>query len=73
MGVSTGSLLLEKASERFRYFAKKIYNDRSLLYMNLAQRVAEDPQVLGIAAATHDNASLPNLFFAALHLLLLNG
>jgi len=73
MGVSTGSLLLEKASERFRYFAKKIYNDRSLLYMNLAQRVAEDPQVLGIAAATHDKAALPNLFFAAVHLLLLNG
>jgi hypothetical protein len=74
MSESTSSLLLlDKTAERFRYFASKIYADRSPLYMNLALRVAEDPELLRLAAGAQEKAALPNLFFAAVHLLLLNG
>ncbi len=74
MSESSGSLLLlDKTAERFRYFAAKIYADRSPLYLNLALRVAEDPELLNIAASAQEKAALPNLFFAAVHLLLLNG
>jgi len=74
MSESTGSLLLlDKTSERFRYFAGKIYADRSPLYLNLALRVAEDPELLGLAASAQEKAAVPNLFFAAVHLLLLKG
>src|SRR5438445_12469959 len=74
MSESTGSLLLlDKTSERFRYFAGKIYADRSPLYMNLALRVAEDPELLGLAASAQEKAAVANLFFAAVHLLLLKG
>ncbi|HEV2120728.1 MAG TPA: DUF2332 domain-containing protein [Candidatus Bathyarchaeia archaeon] len=74
MSESTGSLLLlDKTAERFRYFATKIYADRSPLYINLALRVAEDPELLRLAAGAQEKAALPNLFFAAVHLLLLKG
>jgi hypothetical protein len=66
-------LLLDKTSERFRYFAGKIYADRSPLYMNLALRVAEDSELLRLAAGAQEKAAVPNLFFAAVHLLLLKG
>ena len=64
---------MDKMGERFRYFAGKIYADRSPLYTNLALRVAEDPELLRLAASAQEKAALPNLFFAAVHLLLLNG
>src|SRR5690348_15978063 len=74
MSESTGSvLLLDKTAERLRYFAGKIYADQSPLYTNLALRVAEDPELLRLAASAQDKAALPNLFFAAIHLLLLKG
>jgi len=74
MSESTNSpLLLDKMAERFRYFAGKIYADRSPLYTNLALRVAEDTELLRIAASAQEKAALPNLFFAAVHFLLLNG
>src|SRR5256712_8597882 len=66
-------LLLDKMAERFRYFAGKIYADQSPLYTNLAIRVAEDPEILALAASAQEKAALPNLFFAAVHLLLLRG
>lgn len=64
---------LDRTAERFRYYASKIYADRSPLYVNLALRVAEDSEILAIASTTKEKAALPNLFFAAVHLLLLNG
>ena len=74
MSESTSSLFpLDKTAERFRYFAAKIYADKSPLYTNLALRVAEDPEILRLASGAQDKAALPNLFFAAVHLLLLNG
>src|SRR5207245_2955811 len=42
-------------------------------YTNLALRVAEDPELLKLAAIAQEKAALPNLFFAAVHLLLLKG
>jgi hypothetical protein len=74
MSESTDSvLLLDKTAERFRYFAGKIYPGQSPLYTNLALRVAEDPELLRLAASAQDKVALPNLFFAAVHLLLLKG
>src|SRR5438132_2612180 len=74
MSESTGSALpLEKTARLFHYFAGTIYADRSPLYMNLALRVAEDPELLKLAASAKEKAALPNLFFAAVHLLLLKG
>ena len=74
MSESTYSpLLLDKMAERFRHFAGKIYADQSPLYTNLALRVAEDPELLRLAASAQEKAALPNLFFAAVHLLLLKG
>jgi len=66
-------LLMEKTAERFRYFADRVYADRAPLYMNLALRVAEDSELLRLAATAQEKAALPNLFFAAVHLLLLRG
>src|SRR5881409_820999 len=60
MSESTNSpLLLDKMAERFRYFAGKIYADRSPLYTNLALRVAEDPELLRLAASAQEKAALP--------------
>ncbi|TMI07763.1 DUF2332 domain-containing protein [Candidatus Bathyarchaeota archaeon] len=74
MSESTGSALpLEKTARLFHYFGGTIYADRSPLYMNLALRVAEDSELLRLAASVEEKAALPNLFFAAVHLLLLKG
>jgi hypothetical protein len=72
MSDSTHSLL-DKTAERFRYYADKVYADRSPLYVNIALRVAEDLDMLRIVAPAQEKAALPNLFFAAVHLLLLKG
>lgn len=65
--------LPDKIAESFRHYASKIYSDRSSLYSNLAMRVAEDPQLLDVAAHGPGKDALPNLFFGAVHLLLLQG
>ena len=65
--------LVDKAAESFRYYARVIYPGRSPLYVNLAMRVAEDPDLLEVAAEAWEKNALPNLFFAAVHLLLLKG
>ena len=64
---------LDKAAENFRYHARTVYPGRSPLYVSLAMRVAEDPEVLAIAAKAWKKNALPNLFFSAVHLLLLKG
>ncbi len=64
---------VDKTAESFRYYATTVYPDRSPLYENLATRVAEDPELLKIAAEAWEKNALPNLFFAAVHLLLLKG
>src|SRR6266851_9185266 len=64
---------VDKAAESFRYYASTIYPDRSPLYLSLAERVAEDSELLQVAAQAWEKNALPNLFFAAVHLLLLKG
>ncbi len=64
---------IDKATESFRYYASTVYPGRSPLYVSLAMRVAEDPELLTIAAKAGEKNALPNLFFSAVHLLLLKG
>ena len=64
---------LDKVGESFRFYANTIYQGRSPLYVNLAMRAAEDPELLKIAAQASAKHALPNLFFAAVHFLLLKG
>ncbi len=63
----------DKAAESFRYYASTVYPGRSPLYVSLAMRVAEDPEILTIAARAWEKDALPNLFFSAVHFLLLKG
>ena len=62
-----------KAAESFRYYASTVYPGRSPLYVSLAMRVAEDQELLAIAAKVAEKDALPNLFFSAVHFLLLKG
>jgi hypothetical protein len=64
---------INKAAESFRYYATTIYPGRSPLYVSLAMRVAEDPELLAIAAQAWEKHALPNLFLGAVQLLLLKG
>src|SRR2546428_8221256 len=64
---------IDRAAESFRYYADTIYPGRSPLYVSLAMRVAEDPELLEVAAPAWEKNALPNLFFAAVHFLLLKG
>lgn len=64
---------VDKAAESFRYYARTVYPGRSPLYLSLAMRVAEDPELLAIAAKAWKKDALPNLFFSAVHFLLLRG
>src|SRR5437879_13856452 len=64
---------INRAAESFRYYADTIYPGRSPLYVNLAMRVAEDQELLEVAAPAWEKNALPNLFFAAVHFLLLKG
>jgi hypothetical protein len=65
--------IIDKVSDSFRFYANTIYPDRSPLYVNLSMRVAEDPELLKIVAQASEKQALPNLFFAAVHFLLLKG
>src|SRR3989441_12518762 len=70
---ATPRSVVDKTAESFRYYATTIYADRSPLYLSLAMRVAEDSELLQVAAQAWEKIALPNLFFAAVHLLLLKG
>ena len=65
--------IIDQVSKSFRFYANTIYPGRSPLYVDLATRVAEDPDLLKIAAQASEKNALPNLFFAAVHFLLLQG
>ena len=64
---------IDMAAESFRYYARTVYPGRSPLYLSLATRVAEDPETLAIASMAWKKDALPNLFFSAVHFLLLKG
>src|SRR2546422_9080808 len=63
---------LHRTAERFEYFATTVYPGKSPLYAALAAKIAEDPELLELAAAAEEKDALPNLFLASVHLLLLN-
>lgn len=67
------SSAVDKVAESFHFYASTIYPGRSPLYVSLAMRVAKDPELLELAAQAWEKNALPNLFFAAVHLLLLKG
>src|SRR3989442_12112834 len=64
---------IDRAAESFRYYADTIYPGRSPLYVSLAKRVAEDPELLEAAAPAWEKNALPNVLFAAVQFILVNG
>lgn len=60
-------------SERFRVFAEKECKDSSSLYEHLAGNIANDLDLLKLAAHSKHGQPVPNLLLGAVHYLLLNG
>ncbi|RMF80205.1 MAG: DUF2332 domain-containing protein [Chloroflexi bacterium] len=64
---------LLRLGKRFRTFAERGAADSSPLYEKLSYKIAEDPEILQIAARTRKGQPIPNSLFAAVHYLLLQG
>ena len=64
---------LETLANRFRRFAELECRGSSQLYERLSTRVAEDAELLRLAAHCADGQPAPNLFFGAAHLVLLEN
>jgi hypothetical protein len=64
---------LQGLSASFQRFAEIECRGSSLLYERLSLGIADDAKLLGIATYTRQGQPIPNLFFAAVHSLLLNG
>ena len=64
---------MDRLGRRFERFAKLEVHDHSPLYERLSLGVAGDPEVLALASQARRGQPTPNLFFAAVHLLLLKG
>jgi hypothetical protein len=62
---------LEALSRRFRTFAETECRDSSPLYEHLSRGIAADEEMLRVAAHCLPGQPAPNLFFAAVHFLLL--
>lgn len=63
----------EQMSKVFRHFAEWECKDSSELYTLLSQSVAEDEEILRVAAYAPSGQPIPNLFFGAVQYLLLKG
>jgi hypothetical protein len=72
MAAQTPSPSHDELSQRFERFARRECHV-SPLYERLSVGIADDPEVLGIAAQAKPGQPLPNLFLAAVHFLLLRG
>jgi hypothetical protein len=59
--------------QRFLAFAETECKRSSELYYRLSIQIANDPQLLNIAVSTRDGQPAPNIFFAAVHYLLLKA
>ena len=59
--------------ERFLAFAETECKGNSALYYRLSFQIANDPELLHIAASTREGQPVPNIFFAAVHYLLLKN
>ena len=62
---------LEAVANRFKRVAELEFHNASPLYEGFSLHIAEDPEMLGLAAHARRGQPLPNLFFAAIHFLLL--
>ena len=65
--------MAETLSEIFERFAKDEFHNPSPLYERLSRAVAQDLELLALAAHCREGERIPNLFFAAVHYLLLTG
>ena len=54
-------------------FAEKVYHGSSPLYEQISRRASEDPELLSLALSARKSELSPNLFFGAVHYLLLRG
>jgi len=63
----------EVLAQRFLRFADAEYRNASPLYEHLARSVANDTEMLALAAHAAPEQPVPHLFFAVIHFLLLQG
>jgi len=63
----------EKLSEVFERFARDEFHNSSPLYERLSRAIAQDSELLALAAECRKSERIPNLLFAAIHYLLLTG
>lgn len=59
--------------ERFLTFAETECKGNSALYYELSIQIANDPELLTIATITREGQPVPNIFFGAVHYLLLKN
>src|SRR5438552_1721900 len=64
---------LEALAQRFVRFANQECGDYAPLYDRLARGIADDPELLSIAAHARSGQQAPLLLLAAVHYLLLGG
>lgn len=64
---------LDFLKERFFAFAETECKGNSALYYELSIQIANDPELLNVAASTREGQPVPNIFFAAVHYLLLKN
>jgi hypothetical protein len=63
----------ETASEIFERFARDEFHNTSPLYEQFSRGVAQNQELLALAAQCREGERMPNLLFAAVHYLLLKG
>jgi hypothetical protein len=63
----------ETVSQVFKRFAKEEFHRASPLYERLSLALAQDAELLALAAHCRQGERKPHLFFAAVHFLLLSG
>jgi hypothetical protein len=63
----------ETLSEIFERFAEDEFHNSSPLYERLSRGIAQDSELLALAAHCRKGERIPNLLFAAVHYLLLTG
>lgn len=68
-----GELDLNVLSKRFKVFAERECKNSSSLYEHLAENIANDLDLLTLAAHSRAGQPVPNLLFGAVHYLLLSG
>jgi hypothetical protein len=64
---------LDFLKERFLAFAETECKGNSSLYYKLSLQIANDRELLSIAASTREGQPVPNIFFGAVHYLLLKN